>query len=87
MDSTGSLEDQLEAVKGLARDIAMKKEALRKVEELGEHIEEALIFDNKWAIYLNISHNSLLRYPEIYWADCEYRDCWPTGCVVRWVTS
>lgn len=49
MDSTGSLEDQLEAVKGLAREIAMKKEALRKVEELGEHIEEALIFDNKWA--------------------------------------
>ena len=48
MDSTGSLEGQLEVVKGLARDIAMRKEALRKVEELGAQIEEALIFDNKW---------------------------------------
>ena len=48
MQSKGSLEDQLEAVKGKANEIATKKDTLRRVEELGANIEEALIFDNKY---------------------------------------
>ena len=48
MEGKGSLEEQLEAVKSKASEIATKKDSLRKVEELGAHIEEALIFDNKY---------------------------------------
>ena len=47
MDSPGSLEDQLKAVRLKEREITQHREALRKVEELGAQIEEALIFDNK----------------------------------------
>ena len=47
MEGSGSLEDQLEGVKARASEIATKKETLRKIEELGAHIEEALIFDNR----------------------------------------
>lgn len=47
MEGKGSLEEQLEAVKSKASEIATKKETLRKVEELGASTEEALIFDNK----------------------------------------
>lgn len=47
MEGKGSLEEQLEAVKNKAGEIATKKETLRKVEELGASSEEALIFDNK----------------------------------------
>ncbi len=47
MEGKGSLEEQLEAVKNKASEIATKKDVLRKVEELGATIEEALIFDNK----------------------------------------
>ena len=47
MEGKGSLEEQLEAVKSKGNEIATKKDTLRKVEELGASIEEALIFDNK----------------------------------------
>ena len=47
MEGKGILEEQLETVKSKAGEIATKKESLRKVEELGASIEEALIFDNK----------------------------------------
>ncbi len=47
MASKGNLEDQLEAVKSKATEIASKKETLRKIEELGARSEEALIFDNR----------------------------------------
>jgi spectrin alpha len=49
MEGKGSLEDQLEAVKNKASEVATRKDMLRKVEELGANIEEALIFDNKYA--------------------------------------
>lgn len=52
MEGKGSLEEQLEAVKSKASEIATKKDSLRKVEELGAHIEEALIFDNKY-VYIS----------------------------------
>lgn len=55
MEGKGSLEEQLEAVKGKAGEIATKKDALRKVEELGASIEEALIFDNKWAQLITVA--------------------------------
>lgn len=48
MEGKGSLEEQLEAVKSKGNEFATKKDALRKVEELGASIEEALIFDNKY---------------------------------------
>ncbi len=47
MEGKGSLEEQLEGVKSKASEIATKKDTLRKIEELGANIEEALIFDNK----------------------------------------
>jgi len=47
MASKGSLEDQLEAVKSKATEVASKKETLRRLEELGARSEEALIFDNR----------------------------------------
>lgn len=47
MQSSGTLEDQLEAVKSKVEEVAARKESLKKVEELGANIEEALIFDNK----------------------------------------
>ena len=47
MEGSGTLEDQLAATKAKATEIAKKKEALRKIEELGAQVEEALIFDNK----------------------------------------
>lgn len=47
MAGKGGLEEQLEAVKSKASEIATRKDTLRKVEELGASIEEALIFDNK----------------------------------------
>lgn len=50
MEGKGSLEEQLEAVKSKASEIATKKDTLRKVEELGANIEEALIFDNKYVL-------------------------------------
>lgn len=49
MEGRGSLEEQLEAVKRKANEITAKKESLRTVEERGAQIEEALIFDNKYA--------------------------------------
>lgn len=52
MEGKGSLEEQLEAVKSKASEIATKKDTLRKVEELGANIEEALIFDNKYVEWL-----------------------------------
>ena len=48
MEGKGILEEQLDTLKSKAGEIATKKEHLRKVEELGAHIEEALIFDNKY---------------------------------------
>lgn len=48
MEGKGSLEEQLEAVKSKADEIATKKDTLRKVEDLGANTEEALIFDNKY---------------------------------------
>ena len=47
MEGTGTLEDQLKDVKSKAKEVAARKETLKKAEELGAHIEEALIFDNK----------------------------------------
>lgn len=47
MEGSGILEDQLAATKTKASEIATKKESLRKIEELGVQVEEALIFDNK----------------------------------------
>lgn len=48
MEGRGSLEEQLEAVKRKAGEITAKKESLKAVEERGAHVEEALIFDNKY---------------------------------------
>ncbi len=47
MQGTGTLEEQLEAVKGKSSEVTARKGSLRKVEELGANIEEALIFDNR----------------------------------------
>ncbi len=48
MQGTGTLEEQLEAVKGKSSEVTARKGSLRKVEELGANIEEALIFDNRY---------------------------------------
>lgn len=47
MDGRGTLEEQLEAVKAMIAEVLQKKDALKKVEDLGAQVEEALIFDNK----------------------------------------
>ena len=47
MQGTGTLEDQLEAVKAKSSEVTARKGSLKKVEELGARIEEAFIFDNK----------------------------------------
>ncbi len=47
MQGTGTLEEQLEAVKGKSSEVTARKGALKEIEKLGSSIEEALIFDNK----------------------------------------
>lgn len=71
MDGRGTLEEQLEAVKAMIAEILQKKDALKKVEDLGAQVEEALIFDNKseththycWFVTLLLSPPSC-RYTE-----------------------
>lgn len=68
MEGKGSLEEQLEAVKSKASEIATKKDTLRKVEELGANIEEALIFDNKYvyqSLLAWLAHRGLYMYGEL----------------------
>eukprot|EP00117_Sycon_ciliatum_P010415 scpid4432/ scgid12327/ Spectrin alpha chain, brain; Alpha-II spectrin; Fodrin alpha chain; Spectrin, non-erythroid alpha chain len=48
VEGTGSLEDQLEAIRHKADEVADRKENLKKVEQLGSQMEEAMILDNKY---------------------------------------
>ncbi|XP_065916481.1 spectrin alpha chain, non-erythrocytic 1-like [Dysidea avara] len=54
VDVSGTLEAQLEAVKAKKDDIAHRKEMLRKIEELGAQMEEALILDNKYTEHTTV---------------------------------
>ena len=47
MAGKGNLENQLEAMKSKAGEIASKKETLRRIEELGSCNGKSLIFDNR----------------------------------------
>lgn len=47
MEVSGSLEEQLEAIKDHAIDVRAQKDQLKNIEEIGAHMEEKLILDNR----------------------------------------
>ncbi len=65
MQGTGTLEEQLEAVKGKSSEVTARKGSLRKVEELGANIEEALIFDNRYMYRSDIRLAHTHTHPSI----------------------
>ncbi|CAE1318322.1 SPTA [Acanthosepion pharaonis] len=48
MEGSGSLEDQLEAVKRKASEVRAQKGQLKRIEDLGAAMEERLILDNRY---------------------------------------
>eukprot|EP00118_Oscarella_pearsei_P025242 m.307813 g.307813 ORF g.307813 m.307813 type:complete len:2422 (+) comp42859_c0_seq1:216-7481(+) len=48
VEGSGSLESQLEAVKTKVIEVRSRRDALKKVEDYGAQMEEALILDNKY---------------------------------------
>lgn len=48
MEGSGTLEQQLEAVKGKAAEVRARRSDLKKIEDLGAILEEHLILDNRY---------------------------------------
>ncbi|XP_019856334.1 PREDICTED: spectrin alpha chain, non-erythrocytic 1-like [Amphimedon queenslandica] len=59
VDSTGSLEIQLEAIKAKSEEIESRQEHLKHIEELGAKVEKDRIFDNKYTEHTPVSLNQL----------------------------
>ena len=59
MEATGTLEEQLEVLKGKAADIRANKTKLRKIEDLGSVLEKNLILDNRLVAHDLFSFNFL----------------------------
>ena len=48
METTGSLEEQLDVLKRKAVDVRAQRGQLKKIEDLGALLEEHLILDNRY---------------------------------------
>lgn len=48
MEGSGTLEEQLEAIRAKSVEIRSRKVELKQIEELGARLEERLILDNRY---------------------------------------
>ncbi|EDV21767.1 uncharacterized protein TRIADDRAFT_59818 [Trichoplax adhaerens] len=54
VEGSGSLEDQLENTKKISAEVTRRKTDLKKIEDLGARLEEALILDNKYTEHTTV---------------------------------
>lgn len=55
MEGTGTLEEQLEAIRAKSVEIRSRKVDLKRIEELGARLEERLILDNRYTEHSTVS--------------------------------
>lgn len=55
MEGTGTLEEQLEAIRAKSVEIRSRKVELKQIEELGARLEERLILDNRYTKHSTVS--------------------------------